>query len=55
MSYQVKNFNLAVPDRLAAKHLMHRHSLDVFRSAPVQVTNDKLKACQIGVFILHSV
>ena len=39
MAGQVKDFNLALPYRLAAKDFMHRHGFAMNRAALVQMLN----------------
>jgi hypothetical protein len=39
-----ENFNLAFPNRLSLKHLIHSHGFDKNRSAPVRVLNCVLQS-----------
>jgi hypothetical protein len=43
MAGQIENLNVALPERFAAKHFMHWHSLSVNCRAVMQVLNRQLQ------------
>ncbi len=55
VSVQVKDFNFALPDGLAAKDFCDRHGLTMNRSAVVKLRNGGLQSGDVISFILHSV
>jgi hypothetical protein len=55
MAIQIEDLYFTLPYGLAAKDFMDRYSLNVNRSAVMQLRNCHLNPCDVIFFILHSV
>jgi len=55
MSVEIEHLDIALPDRLALKHFMHRRGFALGRPAIVQLRDGHLQTSGVIFPILHSV